>query len=357
MERKLKDMKSKFFLIAVILSMLLITGCGNNTVKVKNGGEHENVLQNMGRLAETDDGYYIIAGGGFCYMDKVNHKLSPVCRDATCDHLDEKCLFGKGIYCVKNYNGHILLICRDFYNAKNNNIIYELNQDTYELSEFYKMDTDYDIGYFEISGRELIVSLGDIDAKESGWYIENMDTGERRMLLDRPTYRNNIGMDDEYIYISTQELEIYKINLKTTEKTLVSDDYCREPVLYQNRIYYLGYNIDAGYGAVYSVNTDGTDKKMIRDNVFSFRVWDDRIYFITDTRDVKAGDIFGMMNLDGSNEKILVEDQNLTYNIFILPEEKAILCFNSIDVPEEYNIFNQDGEQILNGEVPVILED
>lgn len=237
-------MKRNIILVLVLsIFAVNIIAC-TSKIEEREKNKYENILQNSGMIAETDYGYFISYRSKFLFLDKENYEFSPVCREATCSHDNSVCMYNQYISCVKNYEGKILLVYNIPGIRNSDNIIYELNQDTYELSEYYKVDMDFTLLYFEIINNNIIFSAADNEGEESGWYIENMENGERKQLLDRIGYRSNISMDEDNLYLSTTEFEIYSINIETLDKKLIISDYCRDLILYNGRIYFLRYDLE-----------------------------------------------------------------------------------------------------------------
>lgn len=325
--------KNVMFIILSFLIILIMSGCSMEKTQ-HNDTTFDNLPGNLGQVAENDENYFVITTQSNVFViNKQTGKVSPACSNAACSHKDGVCVYNHGVECIKNYEGKILLICKDGDNLSNYlPAIYELNPDTYELTVFKKLDNP--VYYFEFYENYLIYSYADYEKEDFGWNVKDLSTGEERQLLDRNSLRHYFGIKDRFIYLTTTEYELYRINLDNGEKEVIVKN-CMDVVLYKDKLYYNRFNSQHGKFGLCSASIDGTSEKMLIGKITAFQIYDDQIFYLDDEKTLLKADLNGRILqqiIDG------VEDMNF----LILPTVKQIIASSKDDFTKYFSV-NFDG--------------
>lgn len=331
------------FLIIMLVSGVL-AGCEKESTVDKN--TYADIVQNLGKVAEGDECYYIgINLFGFFSLDKDTLELMPACKDATCSHTDLKCTFNKNIKCIRNYKDKILLTEGD------SNKIYELNEDTYEMSVFYETKASGILSWFYIYNDKLAYS--EFDEEQNCYvYVEDMETGEREIVVDRKCDLSDVS-DDGTIYITTSEFELYSVNIESLEKKKLTDIMARDAICKDDKLYYIQLENNSKF--LCSADMDGSNEQILVEDVESFSIYGDTIYYYLDrSQDVLADGALYTADLNGESKEELISDMDNINNIFFMPGIERIFVFDSVDKKpyKEYKLADFDGEDLLTGEVP-----
>lgn len=141
-------------------------------------------------------------------------------------------------------------------------------------------------------------SLSSLAVEEDGIYRMKTD-GMEKVNIIKADVSDKFYVIDNWIYYCVWNEGFYKYNLLNSEKVLLTDEFF-EMSYYNNRFYFYGYRRDA----IFSVNTDGADKKTIVETEHTnVTVIDDWIYYkdtIYQDDDYKT-DIY-KVNIDGTNK-------------------------------------------------------
>lgn len=169
-------------------------------------------------------------------------------------------------------------------------------------------------------------------------YIMNRDGSDKKALTGERLY--NVNIVEDYIYYVNENYDIYKVKVDGTDNTLVSE----QAVVYNmniknNKIYYMSYIKDSKDKAIYAMNLDGSDNKMIYDfdNYSSFlNTIDDKVIFM-DSNESSAS--INMINSEGTDKIILYELKN---------EE---------NVEENSVVKNEDNDQKVTDDNTIVTEE
>lgn len=331
-------------LVIITLSLAGAAGCGKSGAD--SGEAYNDITVNMGIVAQNEDSY-LIGSVGFFELDKDSLILDAACRDATCNHTSTSCSFNSEVRCIRNINGSILLTRSGLKE------IYQLNSDTYEMSEYYKVSADScnEVYQFYIYDDKLIYSAFNKNG-EAFLYAEDMDNGHVEELLDRKVDICDIS-DDGIMYVYTSEFEPYAIDMNTLETIKLSDEKVRDIECTDDKLYYIKIENDVKILCV--SDKDGNNEKILAEDIIDYKIYEDRIYYTKDNyRNVlETGKLYSS-DLYGENEKVLIEGIGEINSIYILPDIGKVFIFNSIAQYsyEEYRLIDFDGSNLYSGEVP-----
>lgn len=128
--------------------------------------------------------------------------------------------------------------------------------------------------------------------------------------------------DGEYLYYQpfdvndNRQYQLYRVKTDGSVKEKVSDDKMMEMVYYKNKVFYTSYsNTPAG---LYSMNLDGSNKKLINEDAAKVAVKNDKLYYQNyDYRENVMYSKFFCSNLDGSDPKQLCEVTGYMIYVFV----------------------------------------
>lgn len=177
-----------------------------------------------------------------------------------------------------------------------------------------------------------------------GLYRVKTDGTNKMKLLDNDVYYSHIDSCGIYYLKLESDLTIegyYKVNLDGTDsKMLINDLVSESPFeVYKDYIYY---HQEDG---MYRVKKDGTDKKkIINQSIQEFKIIDDHIYYKS------QGDLYSAV-CDGEEQEKLIEDSGLSFakykdNIFYLKYDKQY------SVLYKYNLASKQSEQVTSMKFP-----
>ncbi|MEL7647384.1 MAG: DUF5050 domain-containing protein [Sedimentibacter sp.] len=177
-----------------------------------------------------------------------------------------------------------------------------------------------------------------------GLYRVKTDGTNMMKLLDNDAYYSHIDSSGIYYLKLKSDLTIegyYKVNLDGTDRKMLINDLDSESPfeVYKDYIYY---NQEDG---MYRVKKDGTDKKkIINQSIQEFKIIDDNIYYKS------QGDLYSAACDGGEKEKI-IEDSGLSFtkykdNIFYLKYDKQY------SVLFKYNLRSKQSEQVTSMKFP-----
>lgn len=321
-QNAMRFIKKCFLVFFCLLLIQDFAGCAR---KPAASASYNNLPGNLGCVAESDDSYYILVINSVFRVDKKTGEVSPACRDATCSHGQGMCVYNHEVICIKNYNGKILLLCRDIPT------IYEMNPDTYALSVYLEMDKMP--FFFEFYDQYLIYSYSESNDGKGGWAALNLATGEEHQLLDRLSFRCYFGIDQRFIYLSTTEHELFRVDIDSGEKQLIIEN-CRDCVLYGGKLYYIGYNPETETMGLCTAAPDGSGETMLIPGVSVFQIYQDQIFYTDSNKQILKSD------LSGSAPFLLIDGVENDY-FLLLPGADQIIA--GVQQWDQYARFDLDG--------------
>lgn len=326
----------KLIILFVCALLILSSGCGEKSVWDSSNtvSKDANVASNLldcGHVIENTD---TVVFDNYVY-DKESGEISLLCKDPVCSHEkspnseENECILLKYISYLQLYDDNILCTA----NPASNNI-YKLDPKTGRLSVFYEADMPVH-AFILYSENSAIMHSAD-----KGIYSVNLKTGESIELIKGALYNVYYTNDDNYLYISMEDLTLLRIDLSTGEDVILAERGA-QPVIHGNKLYYQ--YITEGEWSLYSINIDGSEKTLILDDVMSYAVHGDKIYYSTASYPRKVL----IYDINHENSKELLDD---SASFYILPEsEKVIMLLHS---DYSYKIMDLDGSNIEDLTVP-----
>lgn len=305
----------------------------DNNIIISNVPTGSNVQSNLISGGQVNENENCIIFDDFIY-DKSSGKISILCKDPVCSHTqsmfsaESECILVRNIYCLQIYNDNILCT-----SGSESNIIYKLDPETGTLSVFYEAD-------MQIDGFRLYGEHNAIISSDDGTYALDFETGESLQLIEGITYNSFYTNDDNYLYISMENLTLHRIDLNTGEDVILVERGA-QPVIHGSRLYYQYITEDEW--SLYSMNIDGSGKALILDDVVSYSIYNDKIYYTTASYPRKSM----ICDTNGKNSKEVLSD---SVSFYIFPESEKIIMWLQEDY--NYKIMDLDGSNIENLAVP-----
>ena len=328
--------------IFILLVLCMVTcGCSNDTKEktVKNN-KADSVdtgwIKNVSFQNYNDENSQsnLISGGlvvekgnmivfhGYTY-NKENGEVGTLCKNPTCNHEPDKtdCVLNKGIYAMQIYKDDILCIVNSATDK-----IYKYDPQTGELEEKY--DVGMPVSNFRMIGEELALVQSD-----DGFYTVDLQNKKYIQIMKGEFYNTFFTVSDGYMYVSLENLDLHKVNLRGEEDTIIAEKAGR-PIICGEKVYY-GYWQDEDWN-LRSVDINSKDDNLIIEDMVSHTIYKDKIYYSTASYPRK-----GMMsNIDGSEKKELLQGE---VSFSVLPQSEKMLVELSKDTGMEYQLMNLDG--------------
>lgn len=187
-------------------------------------------------------------------------------------------------------------------------------------------------------------------------YVEmyNLNTKKTDRIIDEPT--NNLAYYNDYVYYLTQSYEMYRINIKTLEKTKVSDDKAFSFVLTPKGIIYSNLSDSA---KMYLMDYDSLKGKKISDTVYQGIAFDDDYIFYLD-----KDNYLYHITYDGTDNKRVIDEKVATFNtnnttdyIAYYPSEDIVTDQSENDITKQQDTQSDTVDGISeNTQKPLILK-
>ncbi len=303
---------------------------GDEVTLVSNNDNVQSNLISGGKANEYED---VIIFNNYIY-DKTSSEVSLLCKDPVCSHSQNinsaanSCILVKNLGCLQIYNGNILCSY-----SSDSNSIYKLDPQVGELSVFY--EADIPISSFRLYGEHNAIVHSD-----DGFYAIDFETGKSLQLISGTVYNAFYTNDDNYLYISMENLTLHRIDLHTGEDIILVERGA-QPVIHGGKLYYQYISEDEW--CLYSINIDGSDNTLILDDIVSYSIYGDKIYYSTASYPRKSI----ICDTSGHNGKEVFSD---SASFYIFPKSEKVIMWEHSNY--SYKIMDLDGSNIEDLTVP-----
>ena len=348
---KLLDEKITYLIIDQdVLYFNQHTLLNNSICSIKTDGtEFETITQNSGK--------YLQKYGNYIYYSNVDLLTSNI--------------FGKGLYKVSITLGLSTKVLDDedtrissiyiendmmyYYNVDNKHIIaYDLSTD----------DTQDLMADFVLEEAEILGMSGTTATYENYVFFQNFydnhklyryDTVNDTLTRITSTEVDEIRVVGDFLYYRSVSYfvnkDLYRINLKTGEVSIMTTDDISDFYIYNNKLYGVDYSDDnrvvkmdlngenletvmlLDHDAsnvrvyndliyfvydeyLYTMNLDGTDlNKLVDHKVISFEIFGDKVYYRREASSIFSSRHLSVVNTDGTNQMDLIDDDPKSINV------------------------------------------
>lgn len=305
-------MKKRKHLILFAISLLVFTGCSNQS-------KQEMSLSGLDEVEREEINYMIpynmVSDGKEIYIlqtefiyriDMENCEIVLNCNRPLCKHRDTTCSAFMGY---------------DFASlSREGNQVYYLGNSIYKIEKNGKKE----VGHGKYGAGTGNILFGDNIAffKDNGTVVvESISTGKEMNSFNnvKPASQGNFYYD-ESLYIIDENLALLRLDLNSGEQEVIEESGTTRASIYHNKIYYVLVNAENGHNKLICYETKNGTKKEILENVFYYNMKNEDIYYLSypDYR-------FYHAKSDGSDLKeINISNVNAS-DLFIFPEQDKFI--------------------------------
>ena len=176
-------------------------------------------------------------------------------------------------------------------------------------------------------------------------YKAELDGSNKKLI--RSDYYKCLNVDESSLYGVNENAYICKMNKAGEELTQISNRKVRFFILYENRIYAISMDNDSK-GHLFSMEMDGTNIKELRqENINNLYIINDKLY-ISWFNKITQKEIIETMNLDGSDNMIILEADSSISNLFVY-NNYLIYTSKSMQELSIYDMNKKSNVEVITG--------